>query len=324
MVFEKENIDEANNNLFCRKKYSIIVLKNKFKYGALLCAIVSCTLLALVPSSRYYQRQARVQEIYENPNAHIHKYQNKFSTQEITIAKQLLQLKPNMQTIDKMLAIEQFILDTIANTQASNCDFKEAKSTALMYLQNCFNKTIQADCGAYTAIANLLFEANGIAYRRVAVANIPDTSIGAHTFTEVFVPEKNEWLFTDLTTNKLLLQNKNGHLLNTYDVQVAIEKKQFDCMVLQYQNRKIDTAQWQNVLGAELRCFLPMVNYTYFFTDHLDELQRAEKIKYLLLPKHWTMALPQSIAIHNWWYWIRWCTQYGAILLGLIWMFKRK
>jgi hypothetical protein len=273
----------------------------------------SIALLVFMPSSRYYKAIATAQSIntiYNSLND-----DNLFNKDEVKFAKHLLPIPDSFSIVTKVLRIQEFLLDTIAHNQSNDIDFHQSNSASLQYLQDALNKKIIPDCGAYTQMMNLFFYANNIQFRRVGVSNIPDTSIGNHVFSEVYLPQKKQWMFTDMNTNKLSVQDSFGNYLNTQQIQNAITIKNFTSKVFYYANDTIQNSVWKNVLGDEQKCFLPMVDYQYYNADHLST---ADKINKLFYPNPWYTSVSHSEKANNIWYWGRIVLLGIALLCGLI------
>ena len=291
--------------------YNPSMQKKFLKYLGALIAIVSILMLVFLPKSRYYQIIVSPTEIYDNPMQQVFNYKNEFESSEIALAKKLLPLVPNLPTIQKVLAIEEFIFDTIQHA-IKPVDIAMPNSIALQYLQNSMNHQIKPDCGAYTQIMNLFFTANQIKYRRVGVANIPDITIGNHVFSEVYFPENKEWAYTDMNTNKLLIQDSVGHFKNTIQIQQAVLDKNFSGAAIVYVADTTKLMQWQNTIGNEKKCLLPTVDYHFYYQDHVSKFT---KLKMLLYPMPWYASFTQSYQATNTLFWIRLCFTYIALIL---------
>ncbi len=285
------------------------------------CLVVTILLLGMVPNSRYLKLILSKEALYKQVPADIH---NHFSEQEVKIAKQLLPVPTNLTTQQKVLLIEEFIKDTIThvpiNAHGSFINFKLPNSQAITYLTDCLKKKIQPDCGAYTSMMNLFFFANEINFRAIGVNNIPDTAIGNHTFSEVYVPEKKQWMYTDMNCNVFCLQDSVGNFLNTLQTQNAIFQGLQNIKCYQYTLDSVQQTKWQPAASITAKCLLPVVQYN-FYTN--NTLSATEKIKHLLLPKPWYVAFWQQNENGNYLFWIRFCTQWVAIVLGIYLLFSR-
>jgi hypothetical protein len=285
-----------------------------FKILCIASLATSIAMLVGMPSSRYFiatTTKQRINTAYTSAD-----YHHTFTTAEVAIARQLLPLLDTMFVVNKVLHIQKFLRDTIAHTQNKIVDFRQPHSTSLQYLQDACNQKIVADCGAYTQMMNLFFYANRIPFRRVGVGNIPDTSIGNHVYSEVYIAQKKQWMLTDMTTNKLCMLDDAGNYLNTQQVQDAIVNKNFTAQVHYYHQDTIRVAKWQTVVGDEQRCFLPVVDYAYYCTDQVADVDvtMIAKIKKMFFFVPWQVNVLQTGKANNRLYYCR----VGFMVLGIM------
>jgi hypothetical protein len=85
--------------------------------------------------------------------------------------------------------------------------------------QKAMNGEVKPDCGHYTKTQNLLAENVGIKTRVLGIADIPDTSLGAHTFNEVWWQGK--WRYTDMTHNIWYITDSTGNVYSAYELYLA-------------------------------------------------------------------------------------------------------
>lgn len=79
--------------------------------------------------------------------------------------------------------------------------------------------TAKVWCGNFSQLLNYFCTISGLTIRPVGfMGPFRNISLGSHAANEIYLPEYGGWVYTDLTTNILLLKDAAGNYLNAADI----------------------------------------------------------------------------------------------------------
>lgn len=133
-----------------------------------------------------------------------------------------------------------------------------------------FTRAIQGQsklwCGNFTAIVSCFLEAAGIASREVCMeGNLHSVYTSGHSLNEVFIPELNNWVMVDLTSQAVLVSFK-GKYLNLLDLY-ALHQQNADLTVSFYQKDSISTSSYDTVRPFYDAYFNIPPRFVYYFNN---------------------------------------------------------
>lgn len=181
--------------------------------------------------SKSYYLNSGPDKIYDTSVNAINQWEPDFEMYDSTevnqgmrIALDSMKINPGEETIEKVKKIGHHL---VANFHSSLGDpqafvFNE---TPLQSYHSIKNKTTELYCTQYSLIFTFFCRINHIITRRIESYGKNDR----HTFNEVYLPERNEWVYVDLTYNILYTKNENQYtsFIDLYRAlydSVALEK----------------------------------------------------------------------------------------------------
>jgi hypothetical protein len=141
-------------------------------------------------------------------------------------------------------------------------------------------------CGTYGSQFSFFCSANGITSRYIESKGGHDN----HVVNEAFIPELNQWVFSDLLNNIVYCQDSSNRILNTADlVYRNVNKDTFSFIaygqtaetMMSLQPRKEQSQLWHTYFNAGNKLFY------YYTTDLRHVYSPSQKIMRYFYPKGW-------------------------------------
>ncbi|HKO79010.1 MAG TPA: hypothetical protein VJU78_01385 [Chitinophagaceae bacterium] len=180
-------------------------------------------------------------------------------------------------------------------------------------------------CGTYGSQFLFFCSANNITSRCIESKGVADN----HIVNESFIPELNQWVFSDLLNNVLYCKDSNNKIVNTIDLLyrnsqkdtaafIAYEQAGYDNMLVL--PRKEYSRLWSTYLNADSKL------YFYYTTDLKCVYNFTQKTIRYIYPKTW-FELFSLTSVSNMTFYFRILFLYTGIVLFLIFIplyLKRK
>lgn len=161
-----------------------------------------------------------------------------FPASSLDKARQLLAdsgVRKAFKTKDELRDLELFIYTCFEAKHPSIHILNAVDSLGeLAVFQQAYNSEMAEECGHYGKTLNLFCTALGNKSRPIGVHYIPDTSIGEHTFTEVYLPTQKKYIYTDMTFNILCIDNNRGVPYGADEVYQKLSNKDTSNMVFHF------------------------------------------------------------------------------------------
>lgn len=147
--------------------------------------------------------------------------------------------------ISNIKKIANFILGELQSKQGTPGDVMDTLSP-LKKMDYALKNKSKVWCGDLAEIFSLYANTAGITTRLVCTegdANgIPKSG---HSFNECYIPELNQWVFVDLTSGIVLVENKHGNYLNAIDFYNAHLLHSFDLNITKFENDSLCQTNYQ-------------------------------------------------------------------------------
>ncbi len=165
-------------------------------------------------SESYYINNGGPDEIYNMSASNIYRWKPDFEmydsaevNQGTRISLDSMKINPGEATIEKVKKIGRHL---VADFHSSLGDPKAFvfNETPLQSYHSIKNKTTELYCTQYSLIFTFFCRVNHIITRRIESYGKNDR----HTFNEVYLPERNEWVYVDLTYNVLYAKDEKKYV----------------------------------------------------------------------------------------------------------------
>lgn len=186
-------------------------------------------------------------------------------------------------TIDKVLTIAAFEYQRFQGQMGQPSPALSGLSPLQQFKKVSSVKTERLWCGNLAAIFAFFCWSEGITCRYVEIFN-PGNH---HVVNECFIPELNQWVLVDVTTNNLLWHDEQSNFLNLQQaINRAINKNRI------YSWRWKDSSATKTKLDLNepaIATYYNRKNPTYYFSSLISEstYTPSEKIKRYFLPVSW-------------------------------------
>lgn len=173
-------------------------------------------------------------------------------------------------------------------------------------------------CGTFGSQFLFFCYANDIPVRYVESKAGPDN----HVVNETFIPELNQWVFTDLTNNVLFCKGGNGKILNTVDLLYLNAKNDRSAITAFGQTghdsmlvlpRKEYGKLWDKYLNSFHKL------YFYYTTDLNHVYRPGSKIIRYIYPKTW-FEIFSLTPVSNFAFYLRTLFLYSGLVLLIIFL----
>jgi len=138
--------------------------------------------------------------------------------------------------IEKIKKIGAYILARLQSKQGTPSDTMDKLSPQQRF-DHALNNHSKVWCGDFADIFSLYANTAGITTRLVCTEGeahgIPKSG---HSFNECYIPELKQWVFVDLTSGTLFVQNSQGNYLNSIDFYNAHLLRSSDLKVTKFEN----------------------------------------------------------------------------------------
>lgn len=197
----------------------------------LLLLVCSLILLFFTKEKSYNPYQASLFELYKTNDDYVNKWRftdDLYPTEEVKVAQQFcidsMGVDANDSSYIKIQKIGSFLISHL-NSQLGNPNQELFLQSPWQIYQTINAGQSEFFCTQYSAMFAFFCRINNLTTREIECKGKNDR----HIFNETFLPESNEWVYTDLT-QKVILIKKNHQFLNFANVyhEITDVKKTMD------------------------------------------------------------------------------------------------
>ncbi len=280
----------------------------------------SWLMLKNLPDSEFlFIETQKLETLYGNSEKEIAKLENSYAKADVQEAKEWIRLHKlnSANTIDYIFEVTDLMRRFEQKELNPSKNYTGKVFTRVLESRDA---GIHIDCGRFTDFISVFMHAEGIPFRRIDAHYIPDTAIGAHSFQEVYIKEKDQWAYVDLTNDKILMQHNTGDYVTVQDVYERVGKKDFsDIGIFSYSKRNTIPIAWKDNIVEEHKCFVPSIMLLYYTTPNVQKVYSGNNLtKRRYFFTDWITHFNPPVKRSNWKYYTRVLLLYTGILLVLI------
>ncbi len=292
----------------------------KFWIASGVFVVASFIVFFKLPSSRFMAVEVLdLASFYIDPQQEIKNLYNHYPAEDMQEAKRWI-AKYKMADTNT----QQYIFNvTDALRQFENGEITASENyggRVFESIKNSKAQNINTDCGQFTDFVSVFMMAGNVPFRRIDAHGIPDTAIGAHSFQEIFIQEKQQWAFLDITNDKILLHDEAGNFLTVADVFTRVKNQDFSGVGIysfSLQNKK--PIPWAENIKEEKECFDPSIMLLYYTTNDVETAYNGVmRFRRYFLFYDWVRTFHNPHPTNNFWYFTRLAFLYMGVLLGLV------
>lgn len=282
--------------------------------------LISWYMLKNVPESEFiFIETDDLETLYVNTKKEIKKLENYYTNEDLEETKKWIEshdLK-SKNTVDYLFQVTNLMRRF---EQKELNPSKNYKGIVYNRILESRDADIHIDCGRFTDFVSVFMYAKGIPFRRIDAHYIPDTAIGAHSFQEIYIKEKDQWALVDLTNDKILLQHDNGDYVTVKDVFERVGKGDYTNVgIYSYAKQNKTPIPWKDNIAEEHKCFVPSIMLLYYTTPSVEKAYTGEgltKRRYFFTD--WITHFNSPNKRSNLTYYLRVLLLYAGMLLIII------
>lgn len=227
----------------------------------------------------------------------------------------------------KVLKIARYLLNATQGRLGIPSD-DMAQLSPIQQLEYVRSGRSQLWCGNYVDLFSFFSSYAGVAGRIVSCGNhVGNTTLGQHSWNEVFLPEWDCWAYVDLTAGNVLVR-KGDYFLNTLDLYALLRSGSTandGTTAYHFNGDSIALTPFQNVTGFARYYFHPGNSFQYIYADFLKRqipeniFERIKKFFYLW-PYYATYS--DDIMQGNCQFYFRLVTNYLLVVITVLWLFS--
>jgi hypothetical protein len=286
----------------------------------IICIVGSTLIMYFSPKSRYlFIETPDLAKLYKNPGKSATQLNNGYPEADLNLTKELVE-KYKLTAEGTVEYLFQ-VTDLMRRYENKELNLSNIPDKGFVYkrFMESRDDDIHVDCGRFTDFISAFMMAKNIPFRRIDAHYIPDTAIGAHSFQEIYVKEKNQWAFVDITNDKILMTHKNGDYVTVKDVYERVNKKDFSAVgIYSYAKQNKVPIPWQDNIVEEHKCFVSSIMLLYYHTSLEKAYNGLGKLKRQFLCTDWITHFNPPQKQSNTLYYLRvFFLYFGGLLLSL-------
>jgi|GEM_PF-3385324 len=303
------------------KKLPTFAIKMKTLALGIVCVFSSWLIMYFSSESRYlFIETTDLATLYENPDKTAAQLDNGYPEADLDQTKALIKKYKLSATGTIQYLFE--VTDLMRKFENNELSLNNIPVQGFVY-QRFFesrDNNIHIDCGRFTDFISVFMMAKDIPFRRIDAHYIPDTAIGAHSFQEIYVKEKNQWAFVDITNDKILLTFENGDFVTVKDVYERISENDYTGIgVYSYAKQNTQPLPWKENIVEEDKCFVPSIMLLYYHQSLEKAYNGIGKLKRQFFFTDWITHFNPPQKHENALYYTRVLLLYLGVLLLLFW-----
>lgn len=244
--------------------------------------------LFLFRDSFKYEPYSDYQSLYGSKQENLKKWEKfiyDYPAEELKEAKQITDriIKNPTNSYSTIQDIASFIYNRFKHQMGRPSNALSLSSPLIQYKKLCASPAEKLWCGNYAQIFSFFCWSQGIVSRSVEIMKPNDH----HVLNECFLPEISQWVMVDITNNLLLIQNKQGKLLDLIAFKDSL-KKSAPLYVYEASEASVNTKSLNQ--GASAISTYYKDDYPLFYYHRIDNnkvYSAAGKVKRYLFPVSW-------------------------------------
>jgi hypothetical protein len=179
-------------------------------------------------------------------------------------------------------------------------------------------------CGNYAAIFSCFAAAVDIPTRTVFTGTSKENlGLGNHVFCEAYLKEEDRWVYVDLTSNTILVQQA-GKSMNVVDLQRLLRYPWTTQHLTAYSviNDSLQNVFFDSVSGNARYYFTPNTFFTFFYKDYFSKYSGAglvQRIKNLFITRPMYAVYSDNLPGRNYHFLARVIANYLLAIAALLW-----
>lgn len=139
-------------------------------------------------------------------------------------------------------------------------------------------KKVKVWCEDLTRVLGFLATQAGLPSRIVTTEGYDKFSFAVHSFNEIFLPEKNRWIYSDLT-NGIAYVSNNKDQLNIIDIHrlARLHTRDTSLKALYYDSSLHETG-FDKIAAIADKWFNSPHRFRFYFSKYLEQAERKDKI----------------------------------------------
>jgi hypothetical protein len=265
--------------------------------------IALLVLLFLTREKSYFPYQVGQETLYPTDTISLSKWslnEAKYDSTEIVFAQKLSKNEIGIQVEDsayvKLEKIGRYLILKLHHQLGSPKDSIFSLTPWNQY-QAILNKKSEFYCTQYSAMFAFFCRVNHIATREIECKGKNDR----HIFNESYLPETNEWVFTDLTNGIISIRDERHHFLNLIELYNTIYTPKIYDYALAFSN---DTIQMSPLFSYAARLQYNFDNHCRFYFYTVADLKSTQnplnKFKRYFLNQPYFYTYSRDAIYHGW------------------------
>lgn len=260
-------------------------------------------LLFLTREKSYYPYEVHEKILYQSDSISLEKWslsEAKYDSTEIVLAQQLSNNEIGIKVEDsayvKLQKIGEYLMLKLHHQLGKPKDSIFSLTPWNQY-QAILNKKSEFYCTQYSAMFAFFCRVNHITTREIECKGKNDR----HIFNESYLPETNEWVFTDLTNGIISIRDERNQFLNLIELYNTIYIPKNNDYALAFSN---DTIQMSPLVSYAARLQYNFDKHCRFYFYTVADLKSTKtplnKFKRYFLNQPYFYTYSRDAIFHGW------------------------
>ncbi|HVU54043.1 MAG TPA: transglutaminase-like domain-containing protein [Puia sp.] len=235
-----------------------------------------------------------------------------------------MKIKPDDASEVKVKKIACFILSIIGN-KAGPPSGEMARLSPVGQMRCVQAGRSRLQCGGYSTIFSFFLNKANVPCRYIeAGASLDGLAFSDHVVNEVWLKEYGCWAYADLTDG-IVLVTKDGHFLNTLDIQRLLQYHPMDtsAKALHYKGDSLVSVPFEQVGVSAGNAFDHNTVFTFYYGRYrrlTSPKNIVEKITGLFSTQPYYALYSDNLSPVNSHFYLRLCSGYLFLLTALVWL----